>query len=120
MNDVRSSLEDMSASKSDKNHIHGTWEIKGFGDYGKFYYNESLRLCFLRYYRQNYKFNDTSSVKLWTLGESKYQPYQPVPLPAFNPNISSYINTDGEFNVVSSKTGTTTINISGFWICKGE
>lgn len=117
---LRSDLDSLEDVKADVGHTHNGWVEKGFGQYGKFYYNESLSMCFLWYYRTDYNFTNSSDKLLWTIGESKYQPKHNTVLSAYNPNLGAIITTDGKFSVNSMKTGTVHINVTGFWICKNE
>ena len=120
LNDATTSIENLTNGKSDKNHIHGTWESATFGDYGTIYYNNSLKMCFLQYYRTNYNFRTTASITLHNIVHNKYKPKYQTKLSAFHPNLGAYMGTDGNFVVLPSTTGTMNINISGFWICNGE
>lgn len=93
-----------------------TWTSQTIATYGTLYVNTALRLCEFRYYRTNYKFNNTSEVTLHTGAiPSAYRPKQTIICAVYQISIIGAVTTGGNIVSTTSTTGTKTINMNAFW-----
>ena len=103
--------------KSDVGHTHTGWTKETFNDYCTGYYNSAIRIVVMRYYRKDYNFKSTSSVKLHSGLFKKFKPVigGDVILPSYYGGGAYVENATGDFYVYYSKTGSRTISTSGMW-----
>ena len=93
-----------------------SWTSQTVGTYGTLYVNTALRLCEFRYYRTNYKFNNTSEVTLHTGAiPSAYRPKQTIICAVYQVTIVGAVTTNGDIVSTTSSTGTKAINMNAFW-----
>jgi len=93
-----------------------TWTSQTIATYGTLYVNTALRLCEFRYFRTNYKFNNTSEVTLYSGAiPSAYRPKQTIICAVYQVSIIGAVTTNGDILSTTSSTGTKTINMSAFW-----
>ena len=115
-----SSIETQLSGKANSVHNHKTWEKVSFSSNGSIYYNKQLKLCFLTFYQKNVKVKTTGEKVKYTIATDKYKPIVSTKLDCYSQNITALMNASGEFKINYTKTGEQTINVTGFWICKGE
>ena len=102
-------------AKANSSHNHTGWTYLKINDYSSLYYNTQLKLVQFRYYRADYKFKDTSAVKVATI-PTAYRPKVSGPLPCYSTKIGCHVNTDGVVNVYTDSAGTRSINVRGMWM----
>lgn len=110
--DVKTLCQQWFYTKSETN----AWTSQTVGTYGTLYVNTALRLCEFKYFRTNYKFNNTSEVTLHSGAiPSAYRPKQTIICAVYQVSIIGAVTTDGNIVSTTSSTGTKTINMSAFW-----
>lgn len=90
--------------------------VTGATSYASLYVNGSERIAYFRYYRSGYNFTSTSTVTLHSGAiPSSYRPGRNVNCSVLNSTIVGGLNTDGDISVISSSTGSKTINMTVMW-----
>ena len=61
--------------KSPNSHVHTGWTYKKLNNYSWIYYNNAIKMCYFRYYRESYTFTKTDAFSLHNgLIPSAYRP----------------------------------------------
>ena len=90
--------------------------VTGATSYASLNVNGSERIAYFRYYRSGYNFTSTSTVTLHSGAiPSSYRPGRNVNCSVLNSTIVGGLNTDGDISVISSSTGSKTINMTATW-----
>ena len=110
------------ALKSDASHTHSNWEKKWSNTYASLYVNTNLRMCILKYYRENYTgFKESSYIyrqykTLATIPEG-YRPRFGVHTDMNNMFTWGTVDTYGDVMVASEEyRNSLTLNFEAMWI----
>lgn len=115
-NSIVESIGSILITKSDNGHVHNEWTWRRLNDYAVIYYNDNLRLCDFRYYREEYNFTKTDSFNLHTgLIPQAYRPKFDIVLPFYHYHILGYISADGNFVIRSDVKSKYAINTRVIW-----
>jgi hypothetical protein len=105
--------------KSDSTHTHNTWTQSTLwssgNNYAILWVNEDIRVCNLKYYRQNVAVTTSEKILNATLIPSTYRPSYSIINACFNPKISLAVTTGGDISCAGSESGTWTVNSNLMW-----
>lgn len=97
-------------------HING-WETINVNSYTNLIVNKTQRIAMFQYYRTGYNVTSANSEITVTTGliPSDYRPPVAVNLASYNVTLVGRITNNGDFQIMSSTTGSKSLNFYAFW-----
>ena len=114
------SLQSTVNGKASASHTHTGWTKLELNNYSSIYYNNAIKMCYFRYYRESYTFTKTDVFSLHNgLIPSTYRPHGDIVLPFYHYHLIGRIDsTTGHFYIKSDTKTSYAINTSAMWSYK--